>query len=414
MQVNTFEAQVAGYGATLLAGHQQPLLANNEELDVEDVCGQTFNQEKTVIDAGKYLVVGGLVYDRDTEDPTKSCDAEGRIVFAGRRGSAEDIADYWDAFGRNSDGSPNVEASAVADELADLVWERIRKNSSLRMTLFNMLKRHGRAHGDVFSVKEALQKAANAGSNQDWAEDAIADAFTSTYRMARLDDKDQERLAPLVALFEELRESAWEAAVEKGTVGNPFAVMLDVYEHGGMVLSVSGEGMQCRWDTSRGGAVWIPDSAALENIRYQVLDSQGVGKVSWFGALGSKTAPLHAKYSLDGVNWAGHFQHWGEAMAALKTAWRAQGNVEEEELLTSLEREMAVKYCRGVLESYNAWLSGECFGVCVYALDKKTGELADKHTHEVWGYIGESHAAEELQREVLGLVARLQKEDDHV
>ena len=38
-----------------------------------------------------------------------------------------------------------------------------------------------------------------------------------------------------------------------------FAVTLDAYIHGGIVLSVAGEGYQCRWDTSTSIAIWTPD-----------------------------------------------------------------------------------------------------------------------------------------------------------
>ena len=31
--------------------------------------------------------------------------------------------------------------------------------------------------------------------------------------------------------------------------------VLDVYEHGGIVYSLTGEGHQCQWDTARGGAI---------------------------------------------------------------------------------------------------------------------------------------------------------------
>lgn len=73
-------------------------------------------------------------------------------------------------------------------------------------------------------------------------------------------------------------------------------VLLDIYEHGGMAYSVTGTGMQCRWDTTRGGAIWVPDDGAQENIRYNVLRGLGIGDVKWFGACGSHDDPLHARY----------------------------------------------------------------------------------------------------------------------
>ena len=49
-------------------------------------------------------------------------------------------------------------------------------------------------------------------------------------------------------------------------IPNPFAIVLDKFEHGEVSWSVFGEGMQDRWDTSHGAGVWIPDDACLEHI----------------------------------------------------------------------------------------------------------------------------------------------------
>lgn len=47
---------------------------------------------------------------------------------------------------------------------------------------------------------------------------------------------------------------------------DPDAVVLDCYEHGGQVWSISGHGMQCRWDTTRGAGVWVPDEYLREEL----------------------------------------------------------------------------------------------------------------------------------------------------
>jgi hypothetical protein len=52
-----------------------------------------------------------------------------------------------------------------------------------------------------------------------------------------------------------------------GETPDPFAVSLDVYEHGLVRYSVAGEGMQCRFDTARGGAVWVPSDELREELR---------------------------------------------------------------------------------------------------------------------------------------------------
>lgn len=55
---------------------------------------------------------------------------------------------------------------------------------------------------------------------------------------------------------------------------NPYAVLLDVYEHGGIAYSLSGAGLQCRFDTARGGAVWVPDACLIEDIESNASDAE--------------------------------------------------------------------------------------------------------------------------------------------
>lgn len=52
----------------------------------------------------------------------------------------------------------------------------------------------------------------------------------------------------------------------EGEDRNPHAVLLDVYEHSGVSYSVAGHGMQCQFDTARGGAVWVPSEALLSDL----------------------------------------------------------------------------------------------------------------------------------------------------
>jgi hypothetical protein len=52
--------------------------------------------------------------------------------------------------------------------------------------------------------------------------------------------------------------------------GDPDAVMLDVYDHSGQAWSISGGGMQCRWDTSSGAGAWVPDKCLLDQIESDV------------------------------------------------------------------------------------------------------------------------------------------------
>lgn len=48
---------------------------------------------------------------------------------------------------------------------------------------------------------------------------------------------------------------------------NKDAVRIDKYEHSSISYSVSGEGMQCQFDTSHTWAVWFPDKCLLDNLK---------------------------------------------------------------------------------------------------------------------------------------------------
>ena len=55
---------------------------------------------------------------------------------------------------------------------------------------------------------------------------------------------------------------------------DPFAVMLDYYEHGQCSYSVAGEGMQCRFDTVKGNVCWVPSDELRVELLALPLDQQ--------------------------------------------------------------------------------------------------------------------------------------------
>jgi hypothetical protein len=61
-----------------------------------------------------------------------------------------------------------------------------------------------------------------------------------------------------------------------GEPRNPYAVLLDVYEHGGISYSLSGQGAQCQFDTARGGAVWVPSEELKKELDLTVADAAQV------------------------------------------------------------------------------------------------------------------------------------------
>ena len=50
---------------------------------------------------------------------------------------------------------------------------------------------------------------------------------------------------------------------------DPDAIEIDKFEHGAACCyySLRGEGTQCRWDTSRGWAIWMPDKCLLDELK---------------------------------------------------------------------------------------------------------------------------------------------------
>ena len=114
--------------------------------------------------------------------------------------------------------------------------------------------------------------------------------------------------------------------------GDPNAVMLDVYDHSGQRWSISGGGMQCRWDTSRGAGAWVPDKYLLDQIESDV--AQGKDR-------------------------------------------RAQCRL----------------YAKQFLDTYNDIISGNVYGCVVQVHDLEGEQLSQD---DCWGFIGTDHAEESL------------------
>ena len=69
--------------------------------------------------------------------------------------------------------------------------------------------------------------------------------------------------------------------------------------------------------------------------------------------------------------------------------------------------EEAERYCRGVLDEYNAWVNGEVYGIVVYVVDRVTGRRVEDRDEEVWGYVGSEYAEQTLEYTLLNTVMHL-------
>ena len=63
-------------------------------------------------------------------------------------------------------------------------------------------------------------------------------------------------------------------------------------------------------------------------------------------------------------------------------------------------RTKAVEFARQALESYNAWLAGDCYGVAVDVFSTEGDRLKLIDESAVWGYVGRKWAEESLSEEV--------------
>jgi hypothetical protein len=141
--------------------------------------------------------------------------------------------------------------------------------------------------------------------------------------------------------WESLLDEAWQLARLSGQVGDPYTVMLDCYEHGGQVWSVTGSGQQCLFDTARGAGVWVPDQCLREELD-SIKTNEGI----------------------------------------------------------DMARSKAVEFARQALGSYNAWLAGDCYGVAVDVFSTEGDRLKRIDESAVWGYVGREWAEESLSEEV--------------
>jgi hypothetical protein len=133
------------------------------------------------------------------------------------------------------------------------------------------------------------------------------------------------------------------------------AVQLDCYQHGNVMWSISGTGMQDRFDTARGAGVWMPDKCLREQIDSDVAKSQ-------------------------------------------------LGHVVPEPI--AYRRERAEHYCKQFLAIYNASANGEVYRciVQVYHLSESLGGpplwLEDyDEGQEAWGFAGMEEAMQALKEE---------------
>lgn len=254
--------------------------------------------------AGDVVVIGYLVQDDDAQDPLENSDGMGKMYSSHRHSSTH--REMQEALGLNSDWLPNLDL--IYDDCGNrqLVDDEYIEYFCDNTTAFEL-------------VSEGYEN--NAASDLEFQIACAEAEFIKPSWNMRFEDE-----------YHAIQERVWRKLKAEGKIGNKYAQSIDVYEHSGMSFSLSGQGMNCPWDTARGGALWVPDFYCMENIELQPEEER-------------------AQYAVD--------------------------------------------ICKGALKEYNAWHSGDVYGVVVAVCDAETGE--ELESDECWGYFISEHALKELE-----------------
>jgi hypothetical protein len=330
--------------------------------------------------------VAYLTHDEYCSNPLEDCDGMGAIWHHPRSHYGKSDG-YYESCGLDSYGDPIIDEDKLQQMWHDAV---------MALSLQD------------FYVDPALRKIADAEDlRQMLADESVIGDYTfeQNARSAwgvRLEDADPDDVQALIDKVEE-KLSDWSYALAADECQQPmdeYAVLLDVYDHSGRSYSLSGGGVQCRWDTSRGEALWIADKYAKEEIDRQAK-VYAFGKIQQFKS--DKYYP-----SLDGapicaegttVSYPG-FEHWHEAFEWLKQRVANLGEPTDDQLLSGHNRAL-YEIASECVKTYNSWQCGDCYGVICVDYDAEGKQVGEADA--CWGYTGIDWARQERDSFVKGM-----------
>tara|TARA_R110002124_G_scaffold230756_6_gene395954 strand:+ start:4154 stop:5317 length:1164 start_codon:yes stop_codon:yes gene_type:complete len=343
---------------------------------------------------GTTLIVGYLSDDSDCQNPLEDCDGMGKIHSAHRH--SRNHSEMQEALALDSDWEPDL-------DLVDDFTSRLRRPwIEAAMQSAEFIEWANESAGPTARKDDAYYKRRAAKL---WRE------TDGEYCYGASDIYDFD-------FTDSVREQVWQELRSEGLIGDRDAVVLDCYEHGGQVWSITGQGMQCRWDTSTGAGVWIPDQCAKEEIeRRAAVYAYGEVKDNGSWTRGSGRKRFYAE--VDG-RWGGEmspqFKHWHEAFDWLSNQAESlklpRRKLERESVLEAGRRRAAVELAESALESYNQWLAGSTFGIVSASYENigtaEEPEWSFVDSDECWGFIGDDFAMEQVTDEVNAKADNLQ------
>ena len=351
---------------------------------------------------GNKIVVGYLTRDDDCEDPIESCDGMGKIIGRGRYETRRhDESELFEALALTRDGDRNYDL--VSDDV-NQAWKNYlgSKDRDFWSTVIDALgypvpSRDDDAAMDaagnyINALRDELSKVDIVHEGSTYYAIWEADRYVTQFNAER------QNMGAAADLFEfdveKEMDAAWVDAVTQGRIGNPHAVMLDVYDHSGLHWSISGGGMRCQWDTSVGAGVWLPDTCGLDEIKRRGRVYAQVHIRPTHGLVRGKTHQV----IVDG-NSVELTSDWGTAWDKAKVLAALQPEPTPEQLRTG-EQRAAEELAQEALDQYNAWLSGDCYGCCIETFYRNDDGTWDQIAEDAcWGFVGSEWAEQELREQ---------------
>lgn len=324
---------------------------------------------------GNKVLVGYLSPEFMPDDPLEDCDGFGSIFSAHKNSSSHE--DMQDALGLDRYWSPDLELVDEHPATFRKVWIKAAADSD---EFQQWCQENGRVPKHANSLELAAYHKRKA--ERFWRETGGVDS--NYYHNESIDE---------FAFTDDVREEVWQKLSGLNLIGDRDRVVLDVYQHSGTAYSVSGEGMQCAWDTASGAAVWVPDDCAREEISRRAEIYQ-YGEV----VTGIKKGREAYTFKLDCSEKVSGFwyERWDMAFDALT---KASKSIKKSSLQLG-RRRAAVELARSAAELYTDYCNGSVYGVVLETfeiVDENIGSTQSIDDDSCWGYYGFKHAESELQ-----------------
>ena len=338
------------------------------------------------------IIVGYITHDDNCSNPLEDDCYLGSIYHhpKHRYGGHDEDVDYYNALGRDRYGEPRIDEDKV-----QALWEE--KVQALPDEVFAPFYPEGETSASLKAFYERCKLQLATEEAGDWGLRAmVRAAFFHNIKVGDW-EFEAEECEKLEELIEPHLTWDWSEVAEAcAEPGDPCAVVLDIYEHSGVSYSISGQGMQCRWDTSTGAAVWLPSAEGLEEIerRGAVYDHAYIEETPL-----TRGRNLKYRILVDGKTVA-HSDDWGKLWGIAQDIARLRitaGVAPCRNGRALAAEQLAERTC----ETYTAWCNGDCYGVVTAVFDYN-GDLLEED--DCWGYVGSEWAEEELESRVAALV----------